>query len=182
MALPAQTLTAFGKEEEARRQKLEEAEEQRQRVAALKQDMEGAESGDPDAMQRLAERYRTGDGVAQDSEKARQLSQQAQEISKKQARDKQIADLKEQLNSQSLSYSYNTSALTPSQIPLWPIATSIGFVPTWGDLSQWSSIASKRKKIKQQLEQLETHAARWANPDSMVAQAYDVRHAGGNTR
>ena len=190
VVLPEKTLTAYGQAEEARKQKqarlAAEAEKKRKLIEAVKQDMADATAGKPEAMQRLAERYRVGDGVPQDIEQTRLWLQRYKVAGEQQARAKKIADLKQQL--ENTSYFQGTKEFggdlvnaakngSPLQMTIAPTATFVVLpICTLMDVTSMPSVTSDRNKIQDELDKLETHAARWANPDSMVAQAYGAQH------
>lgn len=170
--LPPKTLTAYGKAEQKRRQEqariAAKAEAKRQLELAVQEDIAGAESGEPDAMKRLAERYEKGDGIPKDAETAKYWQQQLA-----------LTNLKRQM--QSTSYFAFTSVVpqlfkqagaNPSDLTVATFAAPI--VPLF-DSTSMPTVTTDRNNIQKRIDELKTHASRWARPDSMVAKAYHTR-------
>lgn len=172
VVLPAKTLTAYGKAQKKQRQETArlaaETEAKRQRELAVQEDITGAESGEPDAMKRLAERYEKGDGIPKDAETAKYWQQQLA-----------LTNLKRQM--QSTSYFAYTSAVpqlfeqagaNPSDLLT---VTFVAPAAPLFDSTSMPTVTTDRNNIQKRIDELKTHASRWAKPDSMVAKAYRTR-------
>lgn len=175
--LPAASLTAYGVEmkvlrdqEAARRLALEK---ERKLAAAVKSDIEKSEKGDLKAIQRLISRYQTGDGVDQDPQKVSFWTDQYQALKKEKDRQIKLAALNKELEANPYFYwlglfpraiENSNSSASSTMVTGLPSLTVV-------DLLSSPSIYSTRRGIQNRIEDLEVHAVRWANPDSMVAQA-----------
>ena len=185
VSLPEKTLTAYGKEQEALRkeeariaaERAEKARQKRARIAAekaaqaeLDKDLASARSGNADAMSRMAQRYRSGDGVPVNTQTASEWEAKAE-------RQQKIDDIEA---SKMEYFAMSESALLgiygdnpgSSEITLAPWIVA----PTFTAELLSSPITTTDQQIKDsELETLrrQTAAARWANPDSLVARAAD---------
>lgn len=175
VVLPAKTPTAYGKV--ALKQKQEkakaaakaaaEAEAKRQQELAVAKDIADAKAGETDAMKRLAERYKTGNGVPEDADKSRQWQNRSTIATLK--RKKQSSSLLPLVSSAFQQGSNGNS--NPSDMTVLTMASPVFLL---SDLISMPSVTSRRSEIQGRIDELETHASRWANPHSMVARAYNA--------
>lgn len=180
VSLPEKTLTDLGRQRQQQRQEqariAREQERQRQLQAAVQQNQELAAEGDLEAMQRLAQRYAKGDGVSQSQAQAEHWQQQYEVALQEQNRRERIANLQQRLEIN--SYFFHVKA-TPrvmardsgegsTYVTSLPAATTM-------DILSIPTVYSERAELYEQLQELETHAARWANPDAMVSKAFSGR-------
>ncbi|NKF24540.1 hypothetical protein [Solimonas marina] len=178
VTLPAATLTAYGVEMKQKREEAarlaQEQERQRKLQLAVESDQNKAASGDIGAMRSLASRYTDGNGVAADAELAKQWQQKADAAQKEKDRQKKLAALQQRLDENDY---FHYVRLTPwmlenrltegasTYVTLLPFATVM-------DLISVPTVYSTRRDIYKNMEELETHAARWANPSALVGKAY----------
>lgn len=185
VSLPEKTLTAYGQKQEAQRKEeariaAEKAEQRRReqaRIAAekaaqeqLEKDLASARAGNAAAMERMAQRYRAGEGVPANAQTASEWETKAE-------RQKKIDDLQ---SSRMEYFAMSESALLgiygddpgSSQIISAPWIVA----PTFTAELLSTPVTTTDQQIKDsRLETLrrQTAAARWANPDSLVARAAD---------
>ena len=120
----------------------------------------------------LISRYQTGDGVDQDPQKVSFWTDQYQALKKEKDRPIKLAALNKELEANPYFYwlglfpraiENSNSSASSTMVTGLPSLTVV-------DLLSSPSIYSTRRGIQNRIEDLEVHAVRWANPDSMVAQ------------
>lgn len=186
VSLPEQTLTTFGKQEQARkaeeakakaesRAAEEKAKAEREKLLAdklaLEQDIAGAESGDLSGMERMAARYKTGDGVPVDEVKAAYWDKRA----KDRAREARIESLERSkmpfLGSTRDAWGHVEAAFESGSYFLGAsmAPSTVIFVPFDIIFSPWTT--TDHSLIDSEISELrmQSAASRWANPDAMIA-------------
>lgn len=177
VTLPAATLTAYGVEMKARRDqetaKRLALEKERKLQAAVKSDIDKAEKGDLKAIQSLINRYRDGNGVAQDPQKERFWTDQYQALKTEKARQEKIASLQQQLDDNPYFFFLVTFPEVLGRANSSESSMLITSSPalTLMDIVSSPSIYSTRRGIQSKIDEVEAHAVRWAKPESMVAKA-----------
>lgn len=189
VSLPEKTLTDYGKKREAMRKEeariaAEEAKKKRQeeaRLAAdraakkaardkLKQILADARAGNVEAMRQAAERYRTGNGVPQDEQKAAKWERQAAIQPKIDAIEASKLEYFEMSETALLGIYGDDPGSSQILFAPWIVA------PTFTAELVSSPVTSTNQQLTEsQLEDVrqQTNAARWANPDSLIARAAD---------
>ena len=177
ISLPIATLTAYGVEMQKQRAQAEEQRlaqsKARQKEADAKSDIQKAESGDLEAMNRVAKRYTSGDGLVQDNLQATLWADRYQAAVQQKNRQAKIQSLQQQLDVNPYFYWLKNTpdALSESGSLSSLIITALPSI-TLFDLVSSPSVYSTRKNIQEQIDALETHAVRWAKPDSMIAKSF----------
>ncbi len=187
VSLPARTLTAYGREQEALRREqariaAEKAEQERQERArlaaeaaareALEQDLALARQGQVAAMQRMAERYDKGDGVEQDPDQAshwREQYRRQQEINRLEASRMEYLDM----TKSALMAIYGDDG-EPSFTVIMVAPTLVA--PTFfAEVLSSPVTTTQNMMVDSDIEALrqQAHATRWANPQALVARVAD---------
>lgn len=175
-------------EAEKRRQRAAARRKEAARLAAIeaaRKDLSKARRGNVDAMERIARRYESGDGVTQDYAQARDWKNKATNIRNERKRVAHNRQIDSQLDD--ISYFPNTTGLFKDMTrgggiakdgPVMSISYAIS-APFWTVASFASDVLSSEPVNatieKSRLNNLKIQAAlrpsRWAKPDSLIARA-----------
>lgn len=148
-------------------------EKERKAKEAVKRDLANAKKGDLDAIQRMIARYQHGDGLEKDPVQLDYWQQQYMLLSAEKKRKAKIASLEDELANNPYFYWLGLFPRAMKNADPSESSTLITGLPfyTIGDLTSSPSVYFTRKDIKERLEEIESHAVRWAKPNSMVAKA-----------
>lgn len=126
------------------------------------------------AMVTVIKNYRDGYGTEASAEKASEWQNRLQQLRKDEERNKRIAAAQKSLDE--VVYFPFLSRVSKVMPHLDPVESSIMIsglpVFTASDIFSLPSATTERNAASNRLKEAESHASRWANPESMVAQAF----------
>jgi len=170
-------LTEYGKQlaaEKAKEDELKQKALQKQKdIQALQSDIESANKGDLDAIRRMKERYETGNGVDKNEKQVAYWEEKLKEGTTAKTKSDKIKQLETELEDNPYFYWTGLAGIVLKNGNLSEKSTALIGVPLFivTDILTAPTVYFDQKRINEEINEIETQATRWANPDAMIANA-----------